>query len=64
MENNRRPGRKNIWNLVLGLIFLLYGCYRVFTLYEDIEGNTLSFILAIGFIVFGLYDLWKYQKGL
>jgi hypothetical protein len=63
MENNT-PLKRNIWNLVLGIIFLGYGTYRIYSLSNDIEGNILGFVLAIAFIVFGLYDLWKYYKGI
>ncbi len=56
--------RKNIWNLVLGIAFIGYGSYRVYTLSNDIEANVLGFVLGIGFIGFGIYDLWKYNKGI
>ncbi len=64
MENENIPRRKNIWNLILGLIFLAYGSYRLYVLSNSIEENTFSLILAVAFIIFGLYDLWKYNKGL
>ena len=65
MENNdQAPIQRNIWNLVLGIIFLGYGSYRVYTLSNDFESNILGFILAIAFIGFGVYDLWKYYKGI
>lgn len=65
-ERNRGnlPGRRNIWNLVLGIIFLVYGSYRLYVLSNSIESSTLSYILAVAFVLFGLYDLWKYYKGL
>ncbi|QED37558.1 hypothetical protein FK178_07380 [Antarcticibacterium arcticum] len=62
--DNAPPPRKNIWNLVLGIAFIGYGSYRVYTLSNDIESNVLGFVLGIGFIAFGLYDLWKYNKGI
>lgn len=67
MENNTNevPKKKNIWNLVLGLLFVGYGSYRLYVLSENnFEDETLGLILAIGFVAFGLYDLWKYNKGL
>ncbi|CAN5387974.1 hypothetical protein BH23BAC2_BH23BAC2_21800 [soil metagenome] len=64
MEKNNPPSRKNIWNLILGILFVGYGSYRLYSLSNDIEGNVLGFILAIAFIAFGFYDLWKYNKGL
>ncbi len=73
MENNTtpsnevdetRPQKKNIWYLVLGILFVGYGSYRLYTLSSDIENNMFGFVLAIAFIAFGFYDLWKYNKGL
>lgn len=61
---NTPPPKKNIWNLVLGIAFIGYGSYRVYTLSNDIESNVLGFVLGIGFIAFGIYDLWKYNKGI
>lgn len=64
IENAPPAPRKNIWNLVLGIAFIGYGSYRVYTLSSDIESNVLGFVLGIGFIAFGIYDLWKYNKGI
>lgn len=64
IENTPPAPRKNIWNLVLGIAFIGYGTYRVYTLSSDIESNVLGFVLGIGFIAFGIYDLWKYNKGI
>lgn len=65
MENNDLVRKKNIWNLVLGIIFLAYGCYKLYVLSQNnFQDDTLGLILAIAFIAFGLYDLWKYNKGL
>ena len=63
MENDI-PVKRNIWNLVLGLVFLGYGCYKLYTLSNSLESDTLGLILGIGFIAFGIYDLWKYYKGI
>jgi len=62
--NETRPPKKNIWYLVLGILFVGYGSYRLYTLSSDIENNVFGFVLAIAFIGFGFYDLWKYNKGL
>jgi hypothetical protein len=63
MENNI-PKKRNIWNLVLGLVFLGYGCFKLYGLSNSTkEGNTLDLVLAIGFVAFGIYDLWKYYKA-
>tara|TARA_R100000935_G_scaffold56325_1_gene87681 strand:+ start:1033 stop:1224 length:192 start_codon:yes stop_codon:yes gene_type:complete len=63
MDNNL-PKKRNIWHLVLGLIFLVYGCYKLYILNTATEDSTLGIILAIGFIAFGIYDLYKYYKGI
>jgi hypothetical protein len=63
MENNV-PKKRNIWNLVLGLVFLGYGSFKLYGLSNNTEeGNTLNLILAIGFVAFGIFDLWKYYKA-
>jgi hypothetical protein len=62
MEND--IPKRNIWNLVLGLVFLGYGCFKLYGLSNSTEkGNTLDLILALGFVAFGIYDLWKYYKA-
>jgi len=62
MEND--IPKRNIWNLVLGLVFLGYGCFKLYGLSNSTEkGNTLDLILAFGFVAFGIYDLWKYYKA-
>lgn len=63
MENEPEK-KRNVWNLVLGIIFLVYGVYRVYALSGNIQENSLGFILAIGFIAFGIYDLYKYYYAL
>ncbi|MFD1095318.1 hypothetical protein [Salegentibacter chungangensis] len=61
--NNNPTGKRNIWNLVLGIAFLLYGSYRIYDYTVTIEKDTFRLILAIGFVLFGIYDLYKYYKG-
>ncbi|MCM4159573.1 hypothetical protein FHG64_16280 [Antarcticibacterium flavum] len=62
-EERRPAGRNNIWNLILGIIFLGYGSYRLYYLSASPESETFSYILAVAFVIFGIYDLWKYYKG-
>jgi len=64
MENSI-PKNRNIWNLVLGLLFFIYGCYKLYSITTTTqEENTFGYVIAIGFIAFGLYDLYKYYKGI
>ena len=63
MENSL-PRKRNIWHLILGILFFIYGCYKLYTLTTNNEEDTLGYILAVGFIAFGIYDLYKYQKGI
>ncbi|WP_026839162.1 hypothetical protein [Gillisia sp. JM1] len=64
MENSI-PENRNIWHLVLGILFFIYGCYKLYTLTATTnqEENTFGYVIAIGFIAFGIYDLYKYYKG-
>ena len=56
--------QRNIWNLVLGIIFLLYGSFRLYQKSQIEEPETFGIIIAVGFILFGIYDLYKYFKGI
>ncbi|WP_300438672.1 hypothetical protein [Christiangramia sp.] len=62
-EEEPQP-QKNIWNLVLGIVFLGYGSFRLYQKSQLDEADTFGIILAIGFIIFGIYDLYKYFKGI
>lgn len=61
---NESP-KRNIWNLVLGILFLGYGSFRLYqkTATEE-ASDTFGIVLAVGFILFGIYDLYKYYKGI
>lgn len=61
-EEEQKPQR-NIWNLVLGIVFLGYGSFRLYQKSQLQESDTFGIILAVGFIIFGIYDLYKYFKG-
>jgi len=63
IDTENQPPKKNIWNLVLGIIFLGYGSFRLYQKTQLQESDTFGIILAVGFIIFGIYDLYKYFKG-
>lgn len=54
------PKKRNIFNLFIGLAFLGYGCYRIFTYLTGSEHTTFRMIIALGFIALGALDLYKY----
>lgn len=55
--------KRNIWNLVLGIIFLGYGGFRLYQKMGETESDTFGIVLAVAFIIFGIYDLYKYFTG-
>lgn len=62
--DNDRP-KRNIWNLVLGILFLGYGSFRLYQkTATEAASDTFGIVLAIAFILFGIYDLYKYYKGI
>ncbi|MCF4101219.1 hypothetical protein L1I30_06050 [Gillisia sp. M10.2A] len=63
MQNNT-PRKINIWNLVLGILFLGYGSYKLYMVTTGAPDSTFGILLAVAFIIFGIYDLYKYFKGL
>ena len=52
--------RRNYFNLFLGIAFLGYGGYRLYTFFTGAEYTTFRIIVAIGFIVLGVFDLYKF----
>ncbi|MBE7639906.1 MULTISPECIES: hypothetical protein [Salegentibacter] len=60
--SNLKGGKRNKWYLILGIIFLVYGTYRLYTHLTAAETDNFGSILAVGFIVFGIYDLFRYFK--
>ncbi|MCP9201137.1 hypothetical protein MKO06_14560 [Gramella sp. GC03-9] len=58
-EVDQRPER-NKWNLILGILFIGYGSYRLYQNSQSPDTETFSYVLAIGFVLFGIYDLYKY----
>jgi len=63
LDTEHQQPKKNIWNLVLGIVFLAYGSFRLYQKTQLQESDTFGIILAVGFIFFGIYDLYKYFKG-
>ncbi|UZH55273.1 hypothetical protein JRG66_15205 [Salinimicrobium tongyeongense] len=52
--------RKNYFSLVVGIAFIGYGGYRIYTFLTGAEYTTFRIIIAIGFIVLGGFDLYKF----
>ena len=61
-ELEERPQR-NKWNLILGIVFICYGSFRLYQKLTAIETDNFGTAIAAGFILFGIYDLYKYYKG-
>ena len=58
-----QPRKRNIWNLILGIAFVGYGSFRTYQKLNEPEIDTFSLVLAIAFIILGIYDLYKYFRG-
>lgn len=54
--------RRNYFNLLLGIAFLGYGGYRISTFLRGAEYTTFRIIIALGFIILGSVDLYKFFK--
>ena len=57
-----RSPRKNYWNLVIGIIFLGYGGFRLFTFFNGADYSTFRLIIAVGFVILGGWDLYKFFR--
>ncbi len=57
------PRKKNYFNLILGIAFLGYGTYRLFTFVNGAPSTTFRIIIAIGFVLLGAWDLQKFFKS-
>lgn len=55
--------RKNYFNLILGIAFLGYGGYRLSTFLRGAEYTTFRIIIALGFIILGAFDLYKFFRN-
>tara|TARA_B100000929_G_C15250122_1_gene332907 strand:+ start:42 stop:251 length:210 start_codon:yes stop_codon:yes gene_type:complete len=64
IETQEQKPKRNIWNLVLGLLFLGYGSFRLYQKTQLQESDNFGMVIAVGFIIFGIYDLYKYFKGI
>ena len=62
MKMSAASGRNYI-NLFLGIAFLGYGGYRIYTFLTGAEYTSFRIIVAIGFIILGAFDLYKFFKN-
>ena len=60
---NQPVKNKNIWNLVLGILFLGYGAFRLWQKTQMEETDTFGVLRSLVLIGIGIYDLYKYFKG-
>ncbi len=61
MKMSAAPQR-NYLNLFLGIAFLGYGSYRIYSFFTGAEYTSFRIIIAIGFIILGGFDLYKFFK--
>lgn len=59
---NRKSSKRNILNLIIGIAFLSYGSYRLYSYYSGEELSDFRLIIAIGFVLLGAFDLYKYFR--
>ena len=57
---NQTPKKKNLFSLIIGIGFIGYGSYRLFTYFNGAEYSTFRLVIAVGFIILGAYDLYKF----
>ncbi|MFD2516304.1 hypothetical protein [Salinimicrobium flavum] len=53
---------RNYLNLVLGIAFLGYGSWRLYTYITGNQYETFRLIVAVTFVLFGLWDLYFFFK--
>lgn len=58
------PSRRNYFNLIIGIIFFAYGSYRLITYFQGAELSNFRVVIAVGFVVIGAYDLFRFFKSL
>lgn len=52
--------KKKILNLFLGIAFLGYGSYRLFSFYKGAEYSNFRIVIAVGFVILGALDIYKF----
>lgn len=62
MTNNSPHKHKNYLHLVIGLGFFGYGSFRLYSFLNGTEYSNFRLIVAIGFVVLGALDLYKFFK--
>ncbi len=63
MKNQDTPKQKNVFNLLLGLIFIGVGGFRVYTHYfTEVTYSNLRLILSILLIGLGINSFYRYFK--
>lgn len=55
--------KRNYFNLFIGMAFLGYGGYRLFTFMNGAAYSAFRIIIALGFVILGAFDLYKFYKG-
>lgn len=63
MEPGNSPKKRNIFNLIIGLAFVGYGTYRLFTYFRGTEYSTFRLVISVGFVILGIYDLYKFYRA-
>ncbi len=53
---------RNYLNLFLGLVFIGYGGYRLFSFFNGASYSTFRVIVAIAFVLLGGWDLYRFFK--
>lgn len=56
----KRPRKRKYFSLVIGLAFIGYGLYRLYTIFTGTEYSNFRLIIAIGFVVLGAADLYRF----
>lgn len=54
---------KRYFNLLIGIAFLIYGSYRLFTFFTGAAYNTFRIIVAIIFVMLGAWDIYRFFKN-